>query len=50
MGEDVNSKDHKSFPLAHQFVLNNIFPCTSIKQTNQFCGKVLFICPVGYFI
>ena len=42
MSEEVNFKAIKSFPVAHQFVCKDIFPCASRKHTNLLCGKVVF--------
>ena len=36
MSEEVNVKVINSFPMAYQFVCNDIFPCTSRKIKTQF--------------
>ena len=41
MSEEVNVKSRKSLPVAHQFVCNDILPCTSRKDTNPSCIKVV---------
>ena len=41
MSEEVIVKPHKSLPVDHKFVCNDILPCVSRKHMNQICGKVV---------